>query len=69
MAHHVRIKATPHLNKDGSPSKKAKDYVVTVRSRGKKRMIGTATSMAKAQDIKTGYWEALNNHRDTVGIR
>lgn len=70
MAHHVRIKATPHINKDGSTSKRAKDYTVTVRARGKKaRVLGTTTIKKDAEAVKDAYWEALNNHRKFVGIK
>lgn len=52
MAHHFSVKTVPHKNKDGSPSKTKKDYEVWDRSRGKKTLVGVATSKKGAEELK-----------------
>ena len=51
MAHHIKIEPRPHINKDGSPSKTKKDYVVVDRHRGKTVEVGVETTMKGAEAL------------------
>lgn len=46
MAHHIRVKEVPHINKDGSPSETKKDYLILDRTRG--RVVEVARVARKA---------------------
>ena len=51
MAHKFSVKITPHQNQNGSLSKTKKDYTVYDRSRGKKVLVGVATSQKGANEL------------------
>lgn len=59
MAHHLKVVARPHKNKDGSDSKTKKDYVVTDRTRQGVEFVGVATSKQKLEEIKTKFREVV----------
>ena len=66
MAHHVKIKTLPMLHKDGSESKTRKRYIVTDRSRGKKKIIAEVTSKKSAEQARDDYWAVLNAVREAT---
>lgn len=51
MAHNIKIKVRPHTNKDGTPSKTKKDYVVVDRHRGKVVEVGVETTKKGAEAL------------------
>lgn len=51
MAHHFRVKVRPHRNKDGTPSKTKKDYVVIDRTRSGSSEVGVVSSRKAADDL------------------
>ena len=51
MAHKFSTKTVPHINKDGSPSKVKKDVQVWDQSRGKRTLVGVATSQKGAEEL------------------
>lgn len=63
MAHHIKIKSKPHQNKDGSLSASKRDHVVTDRHRGKKRVVGVATSRKAAEQMVADEHARLNENR------
>lgn len=55
MAHNITIKPVPHVNGDGRASKTKKDYQVIDRTRGKRVVVGVASSREKAEQIVRDY--------------
>jgi hypothetical protein len=55
MAHHIKVLSRPHKNKDGSESKTKKDHLVIDRHRGKKVVVGVATSKKAADEMIEEY--------------
>lgn len=51
MAHNIKIKPVPHINKDGSVSASKKDYKVLDRHRGKTMVVGVGSSMKAAENL------------------
>lgn len=48
MAHHIKTRIKPHINKDGSKSETKKDYIVTHRHRKVKTVVGVFASQKSA---------------------
>lgn len=63
MAHKIRIKPRPHLNRDGSASKSKLDYVVICKCRGKICAQEVFTSKKAAEDAKNAHWDTLAYYR------
>ena len=55
MSHKIKIHAVPHKNKDGTDSKVRKDYHVYDKHRGKKTLVGVASSRSAADEICNVY--------------
>ena len=58
MAHKLKVEIVPHTNKDGSPSKTKKDYILTDRTRGKKLQVGVASSQKALDQLMVDYRSA-----------
>jgi hypothetical protein len=50
VAHKIRVKRVPHINKDGTPSKSKVDYFVSCQSRGK-TCVSVRTFSQKEADL------------------
>lgn len=59
MAHRIKVAVRPHKNKDGSDSKTKKDYTITDKSRGKRRVIATTMSKSEAYELRNITREAV----------
>jgi hypothetical protein len=69
MAHHIKIKVRPHINKDGTESKTKCDYVVIDRFRGKQVEVGVASNRKAAENLitlrrKEVLAEQVQNHKN-----
>ena len=64
MAHKIRVKKVPHINKDGSPSKSKMDYFVSCQSRGKTCLSQRVFSKKEADDaVEVHRMVTFNKHR------
>lgn len=75
MAHNIRIVPFPHTNKDGSKSATKKDYRVIDRTRGKRVLVGVATTLKGAAKLVEDHREQtvakhlLQHPNDTAFLR
>lgn len=74
MAHKIKVDILPHTNKDGSPSKTKRDYIITDRGRKGRREVGICTSQ-KAADMLIEEYRShlseihLNSHPNDKAYR
>lgn len=74
MAHKKKIEVIPHKNKDGKFSHKVKDYQVVDRTRGKRVVVGVASTLRAADDMWDSYRnkvvaQHLRNHPNDVAFQ
>lgn len=63
MAHKIKVDVIPHTNKDGSPSKTRKDYIVTDRTRQGRVEVGLVHNKVDLDNLVDSYrtW-VIDNH-------
>ncbi|MFE9742929.1 hypothetical protein [Streptomyces sp. NPDC006477] len=66
MAHKLKVKPVPHINRDGAESATKKDYVVRCKRRGHVCVEKTFTSKRDAENFVAEHWVFVNRRKTAL---